>query len=318
MLSESSSAPSLYKPGDGFVCSISTDMTVYTSLIGGLGNQMFQYAAGRALALRKNTELRLDVSGFASYGLHQGFELRQVFECPARIARTSEIEALLGWQSRSFIRRLMARSALAAFRRDTFVVEPYFHYWPGINEVPQNCYLAGYWQSEKYFQDMELIIRADFAFRVPMSKQNEQIARKMAQGNAISLHVRRGDYISNPQTHATHGICTLDYYHAAIRYMAEQVESPSFFIFSDDMAWVREHLKLDFSCQYVENNKGAESYNDMRLMSMCQHHIIANSSFSWWGAWLNASTKKIVIAPQKWFANRRNTQDLFPGGWVTL
>ena len=110
----------------------------------------------------------------------------------------------------------------------------------------------------------------------------------------------------------------VEYYHAAIQYIAERVEQPDFFIFSDDVAWVKDNLKMKFPCHYVDHNHGAESYNDMRLMSMCQYHIIANSSFSWWGAWLNPSTKKIVIAPKRWFANRTDVRDLFPQGWVTL
>jgi len=203
-------------------------------------------------------------------------------------------------------------------RKDAFVVEPHFHYWPEINKAPRDCYLAGYWQSEKYFQDAEPIIREDFTFKIPMASRNEQIAEKIAQANAISLHVRRGDYVNNPHTKATHGICSPDYYRDAIGYMAKQIENPHFFIFSDDMPWVRSQMKLDFPCYYIEHNSGAESYNDMRLMSMCQHHIIANSSFSWWGAWLNPYPNKIVIAPRKWFANNSDTDDLIPPGWIRL
>jgi hypothetical protein len=294
-------------------------MTVYTSLIGGLGNQMFQYAAGRALALRKNTELNLDVSGFESYGLHQGFELQRVFfACTAEIASTSDINRLLGWQSGTFIRRFMKRPAFAAFRPDAFVVEPYFHYWPGIDKVPQDCCLVGYWQSERYFADAVPQIRADFAFRLPLENQNAELAKHIDQVNAVSLHVRRGDFVNNPKTSAKHGLCSLDYYRAAIQHVAERVQQPHFFIFSDDMAWVQENLKIDFPCIYVQHNCGAESYNDMHLMSLCRHHIIANSSFSWWGAWLNLNMEKIVVAPQKWFAKEADVQDLFSTGWVTL
>jgi hypothetical protein len=292
-------------------------MTVYTSLSGGLGNQMFQYAAGRALALRRNSRLRLDISAFASYDLHRAFELQRIFACPAEIASASDVEQLLGWQSLPVFRRLMAHPTFASLRRDAFAVEPHFHYWPGINKVPQDCYLFGYWQSEKYFLDQAPTIRADFAFSTPMSSKNKKIADTMAHGNAVSLHVRRGDFANNPHTHAIHGLCTPDYYRAAIRYMAEQIENPLFFIFSDDMNWVKDQLKPDFPCQYVEHNIGAESYNDLRLMSLCRHHIIANSSFSWWGAWLAANPSKIVIAPKQWFQNaRHDTSDLIPDRWI--
>ena len=161
-------------------------------------------------------------------------------------------------------------------------------------------------------------IRADFTFRLPLENKNAELAKQINQVNAVSLHVRRGDYVNNPKTTATHGLCSLDYYQASIRYVAERVQQPHFFIFSDDIDWVQSNLKIDFPCVYVQHNRGAESYNDMRLMSLCRHHIIANSSFSWWGAWLNPRSEKIVIAPRKWFANQTDVQDLFPAGWVTL
>lgn len=293
-------------------------MTIYTSLIGGLGNQMFQYAAGRALSLRKNTELYLDISNFDSYGMHQCFELNRVFSYQAKIASTTEIEELLGWQSNALIRRILLRPELAPLRPHTFAVEPYFNYWPGINDLVTNCYLTGYWQSEKYFLDFSAQIRADFTFKLPLEKQNDELAKQISKVNAISLHVRRGDYASNPKTTATHGLCTLDYYRGSINYLIERIQNPHFYIFSDEINWVQENLKIDYPCTYVKHNRGVDSYIDMHLMSLCHHHIIANSSFSWWGAWLNPVGDKIVVAPKKWFANSTDVRDLLPDGWMTL
>jgi hypothetical protein len=291
---------------------------IISQIIGGLGNQMFQYAAGRALSLERNQPLLLDIARFAGYGLHQGFELERVFLRQVKIATKAEVYSILGWQSLPGIKRVLARPCMTAFLRDGFVVEPHFHYWPEINQVPNDCYLVGHWQSEKYFQKHSSKIRADFTFKLPLSGKNADIAEQIGRVNAVSLHVRRGDYVKNPKTTATHGLCSLDYYHTAIRYIYETVEQPYFFIFSDDMAWVKEHLKIDAPCQYVDHNQGKESFNDMHLMSLCKHHIIANSSFSWWGAWLNSSPEKIVIAPNKWFANQNNIKDLLPNDWVTL
>lgn len=291
---------------------------IISHIIGGLGNQMFQYAAGRALSLECGVPLRLDVSGFAAYGLHQGFELERIFNCAIEIADEADVRSILGWQYSPVIRRVVSRPGMAALRRKGFVIEPHFHYWHGIKDVPGDCYLAGYWQSEKYFSKVAEQIRDDFTFRPPLKNQNAGLAKKITRSNAVSLHVRRGDYAKNPKTTATHGLCSLDYYRAAIRHIADRVEQPCFFIFSDDITWVKDNLKIDFSCQYVEHNHGAESYNDMRLMSLCHHHIIANSSFSWWGAWLNLNPDKIVIAPENWFANDTNTQDLIPQSWVRL
>ncbi|MDO8927293.1 MAG: alpha-1,2-fucosyltransferase [Sideroxyarcus sp.] len=291
---------------------------VISKVIGGLGNQMFQYAAGRAASLAQGVPLRLDISGFTNYGLHQGFELNRVFNCLADIACEGDVRRILGWQYLPIVREKLARPSLSICRGKGYVIEPHFHYWQGIESIPKECYLVGYWQSEKYFQNEAAAIHADFTFKLPLSGPNKELADKISLENAVSLHVRRGDYANNPITTATHGLCSIEYYQAAISHIAEKVESPHFYIFSDDVNWVKENLKINFPCHYVGHNQGAESYNDMRLMSLCRHHIIANSSFSWWGAWLNRNPNKIVVAPKKWFANTNSTRDLFPQGWVTL
>lgn len=291
---------------------------VISQLIGGLGNQMFQYATGRALSLRNQSELFLDISGFEGYKLHQGFELQRIFIHQFEVASKADVRSILGWQSLAVIRRIMSRSPFSSFCRKSYVVEPHFHYWSEITNLKKDCYLSGYWQSEKYFSEVISQIRTDFTFRLPLEGKNKDLAKQIGQVNAVSLHVRRGDYVNNPKTTATHGLCSLDYYRASTKYIAERVQQPHFFIFSDDIEWVQSNLEIDFPSVYVQHNRGADSYNDMRLMSLCQHHIIANSSFSWWGAWLNPSVEKIVIAPQKWFANQVNIKDLFPSGWVTL
>jgi Glycosyl transferase family 11 len=291
---------------------------IIVNLIGGLGNQMFQYATARALSIKHKTPLRLDVSGFVNYGLHHGFELEYIFNCTTDIASKADLHGILGWQSSPIIRRIVSRPSMLSLRNKAFIIEPHFHYWSKINSLQSNSYLVGYWQSEQYFADIAERIRADFTFKLPMSKKNAELAKQINQVNAVSLHVRRGDYANNPKTTAIYGLSSLEYYQAAVQYIAGQVDRPHFFIFSDDIAWVKSNIKLNYPHQYVDNNYDTESYNDMRLMSMCKHHIIANSSFSWWGAWLNRNPEKMVVAPQKWFANELNVDDLFPRGWITL
>lgn len=279
---------------------------------------MFQYAAGRALSLRKGTGLRLDVSAFASYGLHQGFELHRVFKCPAQIADKADLANMLGWRASPLVRKLAGRKGLGLLRHPQMIVEPHFSYWAEVRNAPANCYLMGYWQSEKYFSDYANQIRRDFEFAPPLTFMNAKFAEQMRVEPSVSLHVRRGDYVSNPRANATHGVCSLDYYRDAVQFIAGRVVNPRFYVFSDDVDWVRDNLKLEFPHEYVNHNQGQESYNDMRLMSLCKHNIIANSSFSWWGAWLNAFADKIVVAPKRWFAKEISSQDLMPPAWARI
>jgi hypothetical protein len=293
---------------------------IISHITGGLGNQMYQYAVGRALSLALGEPLRLDVSAYAGYPMHQGFELERVFSAPFEIATEADVRRILDWQSPPALRRILVHPYFKAVRREGFVVEPHFHYWPGIRNVPRMCYLAGYWQSEKYFHDAASLIRSDFSFKPPLEGRNAEMAARIRQVDAVSLHVRRGDYANRSKTKATHGLCSLDYYRAAVKYITDRVQRPHLFIFSDDIEWVKENLQVDIPLQYVEHNQGAESYNDMHLMSLCRHHIIANSSFSWWGAWLRPGPEKIVLAPHRWFADEKkfNVRDLLPPGWVAL
>jgi hypothetical protein len=291
---------------------------VITNIIGGLGNQMFQYAVARSLSIKLNSPLLLDISGFENYGLHQGFELQRIFNCTSVPVSKAEINKILGWQAPAFIRRVVSRPSLTALRSKSFVLEPHFNYWAGISHLTGNCYLSGYWQTEKYFSEVAHEIRADFAFKLAMNTKNTELAQQINQVNAVSLHVRRGDYANNAKNIATHGLCSLDYYQSAIKHITKQVKQPHFFVFSDDIAWVETNLKIDSPHHFVGHNHGAESYNDMRLMSLCKHNIIANSSFSWWGAWLNSNVKKNVIAPKHWFANETNVEDLIPQSWVRI
>jgi len=279
---------------------------------------MFQYAAGRALSLRLGTSFKLDTRDFSGYKLHQGFELDRLFNISLDLASSDDLEIVLGWQKSKLMKRLFRRDHLKQFRYRSYVVEPQFNYCKEFNQVKDNSYLEGYWQSEKYFTDFAEKIREDFAFKLPFSNQNIKVAEQISLVNAVSLHVRRGDYVNNPKTTETHGLCSLEYYKAAIDYVSANVYQPHFFVFSDDIAWAKANLQINSVAVYVDNNASQESYNDMRLMSLCKHNIIANSSFSWWGAWLNQNAEKIVIAPKQWFFKAIDTADLIPASWVRL
>jgi hypothetical protein len=291
---------------------------VIVGLMGGLGNQMFQYAAGRAVAHRNRTPLKLDISAFEqdplrSYRLHH-FNIVESIATPDEVARLTKRGRGL-WNR---ISHRLERYLLPLYKQSVFA-QRFDYFDPDILRVRGNVYLVGYWQSEKHFKDIEQIIRQDFTLRHAPDAGNQRLIRIMTNTNSVSLHIRRGDYVSNPVTYRYHGVCSLDHYRAAVARLTQTVKRPHFFIFSDDMEWAQQNLKLDYPVTYVTHNGVERDYADLRLMSQCKHHIIANSAFSWWGAWLCTYPPKIVIAPQKWF-NKANcdTRDLTPASWIRL
>ncbi|MFZ1388643.1 MAG: alpha-1,2-fucosyltransferase [Thiolinea sp.] len=288
---------------------------IISNILGGLGNQMFQYANSRYLSILHNQPLLLDISDFNGYSLHNGFELNRIFNISAQIAQPKDVERILGWQRSKSIRYFVRKNKLRFIRNKNYILEPCFNYWKIINTLDPPYYLEGYWQSELYFMQIQDIIRNDFSFNEVLTGINKELSEKINSTNSVSLHIRRGDYL-NIKNKKIHAPCPLRYYQDSIRIILEQVINPSFFVFSDDINWAKENLILDFDVNYISHNTGLMSYNDMNLMSLCKNNIIANSSFSWWGAWLNANPNKIVIAPKKWFEVEKDTSDLYPIGWI--
>ena len=290
---------------------------ILVELMGGLGNQMFQYAAGRALAERFQVPLKIDISWFA---INQGDTQREYalypFHIQGAIASKADRKAFIKTtNSCNRLWQLWSRyfgSEKNVFRENQFSFNPEFL------QVKPPLYLKGYWQSERYFMDVADIIRTEFHVQ-SLSEASQRISEKIKDTTAVSLHVRRGDYVANPAAQQFHGCCSIDYYRRAIRYLQREFSQLHFFIFSDDLPWSRENLIIDAPVDYVEVNRGATPHEEIELMRTCTHHIIANSSFSWWGAWLNNKKEKIVIAPQRWFANRAiDTKDLIPQSWIRL
>ena len=287
---------------------------IITKLIGGLGNQMFQYAAGRQLAYKLGVELKLDILDFDHYKLRK-YEL-DVFNIQENFATAEEI-ADLTILKRNIIERFISRLLHKPYRPLPTYIKESFN--SEIMNMYDGVYLDGYWQSEKYFADIIEIIREEFIITTTQEGLNRKLADQIKSCNSVSLHIRRGDYVSNPETNKAHGICDIDYYLHCIEHLTKTVEHPHFFAFSDDIEWVRQNLKIPYPITFIENNGQDKSYEDLRLMSQCKHHIIANSSFSWWGAWLNPNEDKIVFAPRKWFANKdANIQDRIPNQWIII
>lgn len=295
-------------------------MTILSHLIGGLGNQLFQYAAAFALARREGAQLRIDncVYDYALDLTHY-YHLKH-FTHGNRLVATSRAARFaykLSSAERQGLRPIASLTRFALGVTDVHEAKPY-HYHP-IQlpaPAPARLRLRGYWQSPHYFDDVQDALRQSLTFADPLSDTARQIdARIQSSYNPVSLHVRRGDYLRvRPEA-----VLPIAYYQNAINHLAQSIPDPTYFVFSDDIAWARTHLPLPGQPIFVTANAPLPAHEDLRLMSRCRYHIIANSSFSWWGAWLNPRPDKRVIAPKFWLGTPdSHYPDLYPTEWTIL
>jgi hypothetical protein len=279
---------------------------VYALFQGGLGNQLFQYAAARHLALANRAELKLDLRAYGPRTLRR-FELGAF-----RIAGTR-----VGALERLRFRTKLWRGADAKYLR-----EPHFHYWPSLLQFRSAFILMdGYWQSEKYFSDVEEIIRSEIVLREPLRVEARRLADSIETTQAVAIHVRRGDYVSDPVVRRVHPVQPVSYYRSAVDFLLRRgVSNPWFYLFSDDPDWCRANIEIPaHPVTYVADYQVGSSVAELELMRRCRHHVIANSSFSWWGAWLAEHREQIVVAPRQWFSTgARDTRDLYPAGWTLI
>jgi hypothetical protein len=287
---------------------------VIVRLTGGLGNQMFQYAAGRALADRLGTELLLDTRAFGHALAFQAYTRRAYALAPFRLrARLATSQDLKGWPV--WIAEIGLRLRLVRPLSRRWYFESGISYDPGMLAVREPVYLVGYWQSAHYFNDVADGIRADITLREPLRDANAELLRLARAPGSVGLHVRRGDFASLKNATQVHGLCSIGYYERAIQLLESSCPECRFLVFSDDPHWARAELPLSPSTIFVTGNE-ANPACDLALMRACKHHIIANSSFSWWAAWLGYSPGQIVIAPTPWYASPKlDARDLTVPGW---
>jgi len=275
---------------------------------GGLGNQLFQYALGRALELAHHRSVRYDLSWFGNQKLRR-YELDR-FRTRVSLATAEQIE-------RARQRPLLARALDAVRARIATTYRTGFD--SAVLRTIGPAYLGGYWQSERYFADISDQLRAELTVANAPEGRNAEQLHRILQEPTVSLHVRRGDYVADRRTNAFHGTASLDYYRRALDRIGSIQADAHLLVFSDDIPWVRANLQTDFPITYVDWNGPEQAYEDLRLMAACRHHIIANSSFSWWGAWLDPSSRKLVLAPERWYSDPTvRTVDLIPKSWVTV
>jgi len=288
-------------------------------LRGGLGNQMFQYALGLRLAKKSGVELALDTVLLKDRLPRRNFTYRDysldIFSLAPRftaLSKAAEKGPLPGvWLGLDAL-GIMADAALG---RKTFLKEKDGRFDARALEPRDGLVLFGWWQSERYFADAEDDVRAAFRLRRDLGGSAMALAEKISATRSVSLHVRRGDYLALADVMSPTGP---DYYARAAAYIGARVERPEFFVFSDDLEWCRKNIKIDFPTTYVDIPEGPRASHHLRLMSLCEHNIIANSSFSWWGAWLNENKKKIVIAPARWYVDSTLGKDIVPENWTRI
>ncbi|HNX75894.1 MAG TPA: alpha-1,2-fucosyltransferase [Candidatus Rifleibacterium sp.] len=297
---------------------------VIVQIIGGLGNQMFQYALGKHLSLKTGAELKLDNTQFSWYKLHNyslhHFNILQPFASLAEINRLR-----YGVQNHLMARFIESLNRAGRFCAGKNLVQPRtclreerMEFDQNVLQASDGVYLEGYWQSEKYFSEIRSVLLQDFAIVTPSDTANSAMLELIRTSNSVSLHVRRGDYANNSRTQQIYGCCGMEYYQAAIRSIQARIEDARFFIFSDDPDWAEENLPIPGST-VVRGNDASKNYEDLRLMNACRHNITANSSFSWWGAWLNQNPQKIVIAPSRWaLSSKLNSSDIVPASWERI
>lgn len=286
---------------------------IIVKLVGGLGNQMFQYAFAKKLSLAHDVPVMLDNYWYTDVKFGKD---------AAREYALGKFKTSLPLASREDIARLTADrgfwfKAIRKVKRDIFRIDE-FSFDPKQLDTKDGSYLEGYWQTESYFSDIRSTIIDEFSLGEGLSPTGQVIAQQEESCNSVSIHIRRGDYVSNKKVADVFGVLSLVYYHNAVRAIKDKVSDPVFFVFSDDIKWAEANLDLGAGTVYVSRPE-IKDHEEIVLMSKCKHNIIANSSFSWWGAWLNQNPEKIVLAPSRWFKNSTmNTKDVVPSSWTKI
>lgn len=288
---------------------------------------MFQYAAGRALAIRNNTFLKIDLSFIKNGVLGGNVDYRNY-----GLNNFCIVEDIIGEEELNhFIKRsrLFSKLKISWLNRKTgyrfplskMVSQKGHGYDPEFMKLSNNSYLIGYWQNVKYFAGSEEIIKQDFMFKNLPNQSNTALLSKIMNCESVAIHIRRGDFKNLPVL----GTTDKEYYLRAINYLVKKLSKPVLFFFSDEMKWVKENFNTISSANFIYysdiNTSSGSEADDLRLMSNCKHNIIGNSTFGWWGAWLNSNPDKIIIAPEKLFADPaidNQLQGMIPDNWVRL
>lgn len=291
---------------------------IIVRLIGGLGNQLFQYAVSRRLSYIHDVPLKIDISGFCTYKLHK-YSLH-----PFNIIENFASKDDLNLIKKPSLKKInpIKKNLETIFNKNKpiiYIKEQSLQFDPNILNLQDNVYLDGYWQCENYFKDINFIIQNEFKVRNPPDPINMKILSDILDCESVSIHIRRGDYVNDPRTNKIHGICDLNYYMKAIEIINQKIDNPHYYVFSDDPEWAKKNIVIDKPIIFLSHNGPSKNFEDLRLMSSCKNHIIANSTFSWWGSYLSNNSEKIIIAPKNWFNSKDiNSKDISLKSWHSI
>lgn len=287
---------------------------IIIEIIGGLGNQMFQYAYAKSLQ-QKGYQVKIDISAFINYKLHGGYQLDK-YQIDLPKASATELKK---YAKAKGLTKLA--NYLLPKKHTHHIYASNFSFDEALLEPEDGTYIHGYFQSPRYFSSIKNIIAGQFTLKHTLSPYAIEIANQIAHSSiAVSLHVRRGDYITDNNAAKVHGTCDIRYYQKAVQKITETSKNSTIFVFSDDILWAKQHLDTD-NTYFIESIDNRPPHEDMYLMSQCHHNIIANSSYSWWGAWLNPNPNKKVIAPKQWFLDQQlqeHSSNLIPACWLRI
>lgn len=278
-------------------------------LIGGLGNQMFQYALYKAFESR-GEEIYLDDN---TYFKHENCPPHSVFHLDIFDVKYKSVRCNLVYSLKLLIENYLNRYGIGIKIVNTYKEKAVSSYDSSVFNT-SSSYIVGYWQTSKYFENISEVIKQAFTYNGPWTDTNSAYRDEMTSCESVCVHIRRGDYLKAADIYG--GICTEDYYRKSIKFIKDKVENPRFFVFSNDLDWCKTFFENEDNTVFVEGNDVAHSYMDMILMTYCKHHIVANSSFSWWGAWLSKEDG-ITVAPGKWL-NTQETPDIWCEGWIKI
>ncbi len=291
---------------------------IISKISSGLGNQLFQYSIGRQLSLLKNAPLKLDISFFETQNL-RNYRLDN-YNIEGGVATEEEILSFTNiYRERSlkaFIKRKIQNSA-AKHKKPLFYEKEWWNYEPSLLKAGPNVYIRGYWQHYKYFENLNPSIFSELKLKESLEADIINLVAEINNNtSSISVHIRRGDYVSNSANHLMN-ILPKEYYLKGFSFLKRKIKNPVFYFFSDDLNWVKDNFKMDAPSIFVDAQK---DYLELDIMSKCSHNIIANSTFSWWAAFLNQNPKKIVVSPKHWVANleiNKRVEIQFPT-WIKI